>query len=296
MADRNYKYISYALLAIGIICIGWSAIFVKFADIPGPVSALYRFLIAGAVIVPWQLFRRKKLPLKKDFILIAIGGIFFALDIAIWNMSLLLSPAATATLLNNSSPLWVGLASLVIFRDKLPRRYWLGLLITIAGMAFLVGREALSQLEITRGNLLALASGGFYAAYIMITQRARVRVDVPTFMAISISIGIIVLLAINLVMGTTLTGYPVKTWAALAGLGLVTHVGGWLSINYALGHLHAAPVSVGLLGQVIITSILSIPLLGELLSINQIIGGILVLSGILLANFRRRTATTVISR
>lgn len=296
MVKRNYKYISYIFLFIGIICIGWSAIFVKFADIPGPVSALYRFLIAGAVILPWQLFRRKKLPIKRDIILISIGGVFFALDIAIWNMSLLLSPAATATLLNNSSPLWIGLASYIIFRDKLHRLYWLGLLIALSGMAFLVGREALNQLELTRGNLLAIASSGFYAAYIMITHRARARVDVPTFMAISISMGIIVLLVMNLGIGTTFTGYSLKTWASLAGLGLITHVGGWLSINYALGHLHAAPVSVGLLGQVIITALLSIPLLGELLNANQIIGGVLVLCGILLVNFRRRTVTNVSNR
>jgi drug/metabolite transporter (DMT)-like permease len=41
---------------------------------------------------------------------------------------------------------------------------------------------------------------------------------------------------------------------------------------------------VGLLGQAVVTALLSMPLLGEYLSMNQIIGGALVLVGIYLVN------------
>jgi drug/metabolite transporter (DMT)-like permease len=63
-------------------------------------------------------------------------------------------------------------------------------------------------------------------------------------------------------------------------MGLVSQLGGWLGINYALGHLRAAPVSVCLLAQVIVTALVAMPLLGEYLRANQVVGGILVLAGI----------------
>jgi drug/metabolite transporter (DMT)-like permease len=87
-------------------------------------------------------------------------------------------------------------------------------------------------------------------------------------------------------MGTTLTGFSHQTWLALAGLGLISQLGGWLAINYALGHLSAAPVSVCLLGQTVVTALVSMPLLGEYLRANQISGGVLVLTGIYFASQR----------
>ena len=68
---------------------------------------------------------------------------------------------------------------------------------------------------------------------------------------------------------------------ALVGLGPVSQLGGWLGINYALGHLHAAPVSVWLLGQVVVTALAAMPLLGEYLNVNQLVGGVLILLGMI---------------
>jgi len=65
---------------------------------------------------------------------------------------------------------------------------------------------------------------------------------------------------------------------------LITHVVGWLSINYALGHIRASVASVTLLGQPVITALAAIPILGEPLGINQIAGGLLILTAIYLVN------------
>ena len=75
---------------------------------------------------------------------------------------------------------------------------------------------------------------------------------------------------------------------ALLGLGLISHLGGWLAINYALGHIKAAVASVTLLGQVALTILFSVPLLGEVPTAVQILGSALVLGGILITHSRRR--------
>jgi drug/metabolite transporter (DMT)-like permease len=279
---------AYIALAIGVVCLGWSAIFVRFADAPGPVSAFYRFVFAGAIMIPWRLIKRSKLPVRRDFILIFLGGAFFAGDLALWNSSLLITNIATSTLIVSSAPLWVGLAVFIIFREKLSLYYWIGLAIALGGLIFLLGSEALEHLKFNTGNLLALGGSFCYAAYIVTLQRARLRVDTFTFMAFSIASSLVVLLAVNLIMGTQLFGYSAATYGWLVALGLITHLTGWLTINYAMGHLPSGPASVGLLGQAVVTAILAMPLLGEFLNVYQIIGGLLVLSGIFLVNMKRR--------
>jgi drug/metabolite transporter (DMT)-like permease len=101
-------------------------------------------------------------------------------------------------------------------------------------------------------------------------------------MTLSTIVSIVALLLINLAMGSTFTGYGRSAWLALAGLGLISQLGGWLAINYALGHLRAAPVSVCLLAQVLVTALAAMPLLGEFPKLNQVAGGVLVLAGIYL--------------
>jgi drug/metabolite transporter (DMT)-like permease len=284
--SRDHRFAATLALAFGIVCIGFSAIFVKLAGVPGPVSAFYRVLIAGAVVIPWWLIRGRRRPCAHDLGLIIAGGVFFGADIALWNSSLMLTSAATATLLANNSPLWVGLASFALFRERLSGRYWLGLALALGGMMWLMGGDAFRHLGLNPGNLLAVAASVFYAAYILTTQRARVRVDLATFMGISAVASIATLLVLNLAMGTALTGYSHRAWLALAGLGLISQLGGWLAINYALGHLRAAPVSVSLLSQTVVTALVSMPLLGEYMKANQISGGVLVLAGIYFATQR----------
>jgi drug/metabolite transporter (DMT)-like permease len=152
-------WLAYGALAIGVMCIGCSAIFVKIAGVPGPVSAFYRVLVACVVLVPWRLHRRSLRPSKNDLLFIFAGGVFFALDLALWNTGILLTSAATATLLANTAPLWVGLGSLFLFREYLSTHYWMGLAIAIAGMPFIVGIDALRRLSVNTGDILEEANG-----------------------------------------------------------------------------------------------------------------------------------------
>ena len=63
---------------------------------------------------------------------------------------------------------------------------------------------------------------------------------------------------------------------------MFSQAGGWLLINYALGDLPASTAVIVLLGQPVVTGLLSIPLLGELLTPRQVLGGLVVLPGIYL--------------
>ena len=74
------------------------------------------------------------------------------------------------------------------------------------------------------------------------------------------------------------------------GAALISQVGGYLSINYALGHLPASVVSTTLLTQPVLTAILAVPLLGEGIGWGQVAGGAIVLAGIWLVHRQRSLA------
>jgi drug/metabolite transporter (DMT)-like permease len=284
---------AYLALALGVFCIGTSAIFVKIASVPGTVSAFYRVFFAGLALLPLHLSRNKRLfPSWKDLRLIGLGGLVFAGDLVLWNTSILLTSAAAATLLANNSPLWVGFGATLIFREKLPLKYWLGLIIALMGMVIIVGGNAIQELRFNLGDLLAIGASFLYAAYMLITQKARATVDTLTLNLLTMMTSIIFLLPVIFLFQQPLAGFSTQTWLALVGLGLVPQFVGWLAINYAMGHLPAARVSVTLLGQSVVTAFLGIFFLNELLSIADITGGMLVLLGIYLVNQRAQKQTT----
>jgi drug/metabolite transporter (DMT)-like permease len=284
----------YLTLAAGILCIAFSAIFTRWAQVPGTVSAFYRVAIAAvALAVPFaRVTARRRVRVAWPVWLLAAGaGIFFALDLGLWNTSLFLTPAATATLLGNDAPIIVGLGALLLFRERLGWLYWVGLALALLGMLAIVGPDVLTRSSLGAGDLLALTAGAAYGAYLLATQRIRAHLDTLSSLWVAGVVGAVLLLIFDLITRQQLWGFSVRTYVVLLALGLIIQVGGWLAINYALGHLPASIVSVTLLAQPILTAIFAVPLLGETLSGAQIIGGALALSGIYLVNRGRGPAS-----
>jgi drug/metabolite transporter (DMT)-like permease len=67
-------------------------------------------------------------------------------------------------------------------------------------------------------------------------------------------------------------------------MALVVQIGGFLSLNFALGHLPASIVSTSLLAQPVLTALIAVPLLGQPLGVVQIFGGMLVMVGIVIVH------------
>lgn len=277
----------YGALALGIVCIAFSAIFVRWAGVPGTVSAFYRVAIAGVVMtLPFTrgVARGGVLRDRRIWLLAVGAGIFFALDNALWNTSLFLTSAATATLLGNDAPIIVGLGALIFFHERLNRSYWVGLALALAGMGTIIGLDVLARTSLGAGDLLALAAGACYGLYLLATQRIRARMDTISSLWIASVVGAVFLLPVNLIARHALWGFSTQAYLALLGLALISQAAGWFAINYALGHLPASIVSVTLLAQPVLTAFLAVPLLGESLAPRQLIGGALALAGIYLVN------------
>jgi drug/metabolite transporter (DMT)-like permease len=281
----------YLALLAGVLCIAWSAIFVRWTDMPGPASAFYRLLIPAVVLLPTWFFERDgKRTDSKTLAIIAIGGLFFALDLAFFNTSILLTSAANATILGNNTPIFVGLLTWLVFRRRPNIAYWLGLALAMGGSLVIVRGDLLRHVQLGSGDAMALTASACFAVYLIATERVRCHTSTLGFLRLAILFSTVFLFVINLALGTSLAIPRGHAWAALLGLGLVSQLGGYLALTYALGHLPATVTSVSLLAQIPLTALLAAFLLGEPLSGSQVLGGALVLAGVGLANRRSHPA------
>ena len=235
-------------------------------------------------IIPIWLYFRKPITDFHGVKIAIICGVFFACDIALWNTSIMLSKASISTLLANLAPLWVGIGALLFLKEKPNKIFWIGTLISIVGVAVIMGMKDISGSSLTLGNLLAIFASMFYGAYLLTVKKGRNTLDTFSFTTISMITSTIVLGAICWISDTPLSGFSNTTWISLGILGIVPQVLGWLAINQALGHIKATVVSVSLLSQSVFTALFSIPVLGELLTAREIGGAAIVLGGIYLVN------------
>jgi drug/metabolite transporter (DMT)-like permease len=277
----------YLALALGVSALSFSAMFVRWADAPGPVTGFYRLLFSTILLTPIFVQRQRKSGAPFPWALLlfpALGGIFTAFDFTFWNSSLKYTTAANATLLGNTSPLWVALGAWLIFRQRLSLRFWIGLAIALAGAVLIMGLDFLLHPTFGLGDLMACTAGIFYAAYQMITQRGRQYFDPFRYSWIVALSATGAIFFVNLALGNPLTGYPPLTWLIFLLTAIVSQTIGYLSITYALGHLPAHVVSPTLIAQPILTTLLAIPLLREIPTVWQGVGGLIALAGIYLVN------------
>lgn len=289
---RN-SWFHYLILLFGILCISWSAIFVKLADVSGLGSAFYRMFIGLLGVLPIWIFRRRPMTDKKSIRIAVLCGVIFACDIAVWNISILLTKAAISTLLANLAPVWVGIGAIFFLKEKPGRIFWIGTTIALFGVAVIVGIDKIYNSILNAGHFLAILASLFYAVYLLIMRKGRLKLDTVSFTMISMLASSLVLFFISLFTGTQLTGFSVQSWEALIGLGLISQLGGWLAINFAMGYMPPTFASVSLLSQSVFTALIAIPVLGEQLTMVEIFGAVIVLGGIFLVNrkmFKRKVA------
>jgi drug/metabolite transporter (DMT)-like permease len=290
-SPRDSRLRAYAALTLAVAGVTWSAIFVRWAGTPGPVSAFYRVLIAAAVLVPWRLAVTPETPAasvdrRRARWTAVAGGVFFALDLALWNTAVMKTQAAVASLLGNLTPVFVGLLSWIILARRPQRTFWAGLALSLIGCSLIVSAHFDPSIGAgtIAGDVLAIVASAFFAGYLLTTERARAATDTLTFNTLAIAGSVIALGVICVAMGFPLVGYPAQSWFALAGLGLISQLGAYYALVYALGHLPATVTSVSLLAQVPGTAMLAALLLGEPLSGRQIAGTAIVLAGIYIVN------------
>ncbi|AWK86617.1 DMT family transporter [Azospirillum thermophilum] len=285
--DRTQRTALIALFA-GALAIAFAPIFVRLSEVGPTATAFWRVALATPVLAAWMVaerpgFSRRSPTGFRDFAGLALAGVFLAGDLIIWHLSLRYTSVANSTLLANFAPMFVAPVSFLLFGERFRRSFLAGLAMAVAGAVLLMGQSFRLNADQLYGDALALLSATFYAGYILAIGRLRAAFTTATVMAWSSAITAVAVLPVALAFGETMLPASLDGWAVLAGLALVSHVGGQSLIAHALAHLPAAFSSVSLLLQPAGAAILAWVLFAEPLGALQAAGAAVILGGILLA-------------
>src|SRR5512134_2379350 len=176
---QNKTLPAYFALGIGILALSFSAMFVRWANAPGPVTAFYRLFFSLFLLLPFFAPRVKTNPaVRSSFIVFPLlAGIFTACDLGLWTASLTYTTASNATLLGNTAPLWVALGAWLILKQKLTPAFWRGLVLALFGAALIMGTDFILHPRLGIGDVMAVSTGLFYGAYFLVTEKSRLHFD-----------------------------------------------------------------------------------------------------------------------
>jgi len=290
-AALHTERLAILALLVGAIATAFAPILVRLSELGPSPTAFYRFLLAiplywvMALAVPGRNLRvRPEKPHgSRVYLLMIMAGAFIAGDMSAWHYSIVMTTVANASLLLNVTPVFVVLGGWLLFRTRVTGTFMIGLATAMAGVAVLSGASlALSRTHVL-GDLLGVVTAMFYAAYQLTVERLRRRFSTITIMLYAVPVSAIVTLMVTLVSGETMVVMTPAGWAVLVALAVGPQVLGQGLIAWALAHLPASFVSVSLLVQPIVAATVAWILFDERIGVQQAVGAITVLTGIVIA-------------
>jgi drug/metabolite transporter (DMT)-like permease len=261
---------------------------VRLADV-GPVAAgFWRLALAVPflALVAWRQQRGRPAPGRGLVAIVALGGLFFAADLAAWHVGILRTKLANATLFGNFASFLFAVYGFILLRT-LPRPGQLiALLLAAAGALLLLGGSyELSRAHFS-GDLLALLAGLFYAFYLVAVDRARRTMKPWPVLAIATAGGALPLLLFALALGEQVVP---RDWTMVILLSVSSQLIGQGLLVYAMGHV--SPVVTGLcfLTQPIASALIGWLAFDERLSAGDGIGALLICAALVLIRLPNRS-------
>jgi drug/metabolite transporter (DMT)-like permease len=287
----------YAILAISVVIVSSSSILIRFAQadaVPSLAIAVWRMTLAAIVLggaIALNARGRQQIAAcsAKDYALALAAGVFLALHFATWIASLSYTSVASSTALVTTNPVWIALASWLLFKEKLGAWLIVGIAAAIGGsmLIFLSDLGAGAGQAGARpllGNSLALMGSLAVCGYLLIGRRLRKTMSLLPYVFLVYSAAALVLLAASLGSGIDLHGYSNLAWTCLAGLALGPQLLGHSGINWSLKHIPATFIAIAILGEPVSAALMAWGIFGEGFASLQLAGFTLLLTGIYIAS------------
>ncbi len=280
------------MLALGVLVVSTASILIRWLQaeaVPSIAIAAWRLTLAALLLTPALALRRRAELARlgaREWLLAAAAGVFLAAHFATWIVSLEYTSVASSVALVTTNPIWIGIASWLVFRERAS-----GVLLAAIALA-LVGSAAIFFADSAGGaggrspalgNALALAGSAAICGYLLIGRGLRRVMSLLTYVGIVYGAAAICLLVGAAVGGAPLGGYAAAAWPMLLALAVGPQLLGHSSFNWALKYLSATMIALAILGEPIGSTTLAWLLLDEPVGPAKLAGMALLLAGIFLA-------------
>lgn len=280
---RSHQWTLIAALA-GAILISFSAIYYGLAEVSPITGAFFREAYALPLLVVVWLVRRKSdhRPMSRRWI--AVGaGLALAADTVAWHNSIDFIGTGLATLIANTSVIFVAIGAWVLLGERPLRTTMTAIPVILVGVAMVsgIGQGNAFGVDPIQGTLLALLAAIFYASFLLAFRFSN---DVRAPAAGPLMEATFGALLTTLLIGPFTTGidfsfsWPSHGW--LIALAVGSQVIAWMMIGYALPRLPAVETATIILLQPALTLVWGALIFDERPSILQTTGAIIVLAGV----------------
>ena len=277
---------SLVILVFGIIGVSTGSIFARLADAPALVTAAYRVGLASLILIPlavWKAGDELRNLSSREIILAILSGFFLALHFASWISSLDYTAIANSVVLVNTIPLWVGLLTPMIAKDRLTKATVISIIVSVIGGVIIGFGDFAAGGQALLGDLLAVVGAICAAIYLLLGRNLRRKLSLLSYIAICYGSAALFLWLAVIALQLPVSGYDTQTVAAFWAMALVSQIIGHSSYNWALKWFSTGFVAVALLGEPIGSTIMAYLIFNEGLTWPKAIGGLLILSAIYIA-------------
>lgn len=284
-------------MSVGIVAISFASIFIKFCDdVPSIMIATYRLTISSIILLTIAKGRGIRFTSfsKKQLLIGVLGGFFLSLHFSFWISSLKFTSVASSVVLVTTNPIFVGLFSYLLFREKQPPELILGIILSFSGSVILaIGDSGLQGLSIQNpsfllGDVLALVGAIMTSGYLMVGSKLREEMDVLSYISVVYTFSACFLLIASVSWGIPFTGYKASSYLYMALLAVVPQLIGHTAINWSLKHLKTSMVAITILGEPVGASILAYIIFRETIKTFQGIGIVLIFLAIIISSRKGR--------
>ncbi|HET7780942.1 MULTISPECIES: DMT family transporter [Micrococcaceae] len=191
--------------------------------------------------------------------------------------------ALNASLVTAANPALIMVLAAILLRDRPGPLSWVGVALGLAGVLLVLTGGNLQRLltfSIDAGELLIVAAITVWGFYTIIARRLSVPAITST--AVQVAMAAIVLVPFAVATGAGLPATASEGWS-LAYIALFPSLGSYLLWNLALKRTTAANAGNYLNLIAVFTAIITVAL-GQPITVPQVLGGVLVISGVLLTS------------
>lgn len=194
--------------------------------------------------------------------------------------------ALNASLVTAANPALIVVLSVVLLRERPRALGWAGIGLGLAGVLLVLSGGDLGRLltfSLGAGELLIVAAITVWALYTIIARRLPLPAITAT--AVQVAMAALVLAPVALATGAGLPGTASGAWS-LAYIAVFPSLGSYLLWNLALKRTSAANAGNYLNLIAVFTAVITV-LLGQPITVPQVLGGVLVITGVLLTGAGR---------
>lgn len=275
------------ILLAGVFSCSLSSAFIKMMTAPSSVAATYRLGMAVLLLTPYVFINTKtRTELfslnKKDVAFCSLSGFFFAFHLFVWFESLKHTSVASATVLCNTEVVFAAVGYILFFGKRLKTKEFAAIGIALAGTVIIAAADQSGGHGALWGDFLAALAAVLTAAYTLIGTRQRDHISTTVYTYILYFASFLTLIGVDAVTGTPILGYEKINWVMAFCLALFCNLMGHSVFSWSLKYLKPTYVSTVKLAGPVFASINAIFLFGEIPGLVQILGAVVVISGVAL--------------